>query len=210
MMRVPVAYRVLLDVQLLLRKLLTLLLLDMERKVTAYMSELPLKIKLDISELDGPDLLEAAMLLVESALKKTKVRNIFDNNLKLNIDAKVVTISVFLVTIRDASLFSGRATIWRGGRVIIFFPLVWGRITFFFTVFLGEGHKFFKVFFIEKINYEYPAAAGFPFLLILPLPSKKKCPEGRNKTIYMNLDVRYCILKEGQTDRRILLFHCYV
>ena len=26
----------------------------------------------------------------------------------------------------------------------------------------------------------------------------------------MNLDVRYCILKEGQTDRRILLFHCYI
>ena len=26
----------------------------------------------------------------------------------------------------------------------------------------------------------------------------------------MNLDVRYCILKEGQTDRRIQLFHCYV
>ena len=60
------------------------------------------------------------------------------------------------------------------------------------------------------MNYEYPAAAGFRFLLISPLPSKKKCPEGRNKTIYMNLDVRYCILKEGQTDRRILLFHCYV
>ena len=28
--------------------------------------------------------------------------------------------------------------------------------------------------------------------------------------IYMNLDVRYCILKEGQTDRRIQLFQCYV
>ena len=137
MMRVPVAYRVLLDVQLLQRKLLTLLLLDMERKVTAYMSELPLKIKLDISELDGPDLLEAAMLLVESALKKTKVRNIFDNNLKLNIDAKVVTTSVFLVTIRDTSLFGGRGggPLFWGGRVIILFPLVWGRVTFFFTVF---------------------------------------------------------------------------
>ena len=75
-----------------------------------------------------------------------------------------------------------------------------------------EGHNFFKVFFIDKINYEYPAAAGagVRFLLILPLPSKKKCPEGRNKTIYMNLDVRYGILKEGQTDRRILLFCCYV
>ena len=73
-----------------------------------------------------------------------------------------------------------------------------------------EGHNFFKVFFIEKVNYEYPAAAVFRFLLILPLPSKKKYPEGRNKTIYMNLDVRYCILKEGQTDRRILLFHCCV
>ena len=85
-----------------------------------------------------------------------------------------------------------------GGRVIIFFPLVWGRVTIFLSIF------------IEKINYEYPAAAGFRFLLILPLPSKKKCPEGRNKMIYMNLDVRYCILKEGQTDRRILLFRCYV
>ena len=63
------------------------------------------------------------------------------------------------------------------------------------------------------INYEYPAAAGagFRFLLILPLPSKKNGPEGRNKAIYMNLDVRYGILKEGrQTDRRILLFYCYV
>ena len=76
----------------------------------------------------------------------------------------------------------------------------------FFHGFLGEGHNFFKSIFLEKINYEYRAAAGFRFLLILPLPSKKKCPEGRNKTIYMRLDVRYCILKEGQ----ILLFHCFV
>ena len=39
---------------------------------------------------------------------------------------------------------------------------------------------------------------------------KEKCLEGRNKTIYINLDVRYSILKEGQTVRRILLFYCYV
>ena len=55
---------------------------------------------------------------------------------------------------------------------------------------------FLKVFLLRKYITKYPAAAGFRFLLILPLPSKKKCPEGRNKTIYMNLDVRYCILKE--------------
>ena len=83
------------------------------------------------------------------------------------------------------SLFSGggRATIL-GGRVIIFFPLVWGRVTIF-SRFFREDHYFFKFFFIEKINYEYPAAAGagFRFLLILLLPSKKKYPEGRNKTI---------------------------
>ena len=56
------------------------------------------------------------------------------------------------------------------------------------------------------------AGAGFriKLLLISPLPSKKKSPESRNKTVYMNLDVRYGILKVGQTDRRILLFFCYV
>ena len=51
------------------------------------------------------------------------------------------------------------------------------------------------------MNYEYPVAAGFRFLLISPLPSKKKCPEGRNKTIYMNLDVRYGIF-EGGSNRQ--------
>ena len=85
----------------------------------------------------------------------------------------------------------------------------------FFPSSLGEVHNFFKVFYGRVIiffKFLYPAAAGagFRFLLILSLPSKKKCPEGRNKTIYMNLDVRYGILKEGQTDRRILLFYCYV
>ena len=41
-----------------------------------------------------------------------------------------------IVAIRNVSLFSGggRATIL-GGRVIIFFPLVWGRVTIFFKVF---------------------------------------------------------------------------
>ena len=75
-----------------------------------------------------------------------------------------------------------------GGEGHNFFPLVWERVTIFFKVFLGRV----IIFFIEKINYEYPAAAGagFRFLLILPLPSKKKCPEGRNKAIYMNLEVR--------------------
>ena len=55
-----------------------------------------------------------------------------------------------------------------------------GGPQFFQGGFFRESHNFFKVFFIEKINYEYPAAAGagFRFLLILPLPSKKKCPEG--------------------------------
>ena len=82
-----------------------------------------------------------------------------------------------------------------------FFPSCMGGGSQFFQSFLGESHNSFKSIFIEKINYEYPAAAGFRFLLILPLPSKKKCPEGRNK-IYMNLDVRYCILKKGKTDRQ--------
>ena len=98
----------------------------------------------------------------------------------------------------DVSLFSGgrgggggRATIfWRGHN---FFRSCLREGHNFFQVFLGEGHNFFKVFFIEKINYEYHAAVGaaFRFLLILPFRSKKKCPEGRNKPIYMNLDVRY-------------------
>ena len=93
-------------------------------------------------------------------------------------------------------------------------PLLSGGGSQFFSRFFSGGSFFFLSFFIEKINCEYPAAAGagFRFLLILPLPSKKKCPEGRNKTIYMNLDleVRYGILKESQTDRRILLFYSYV
>ena len=86
-------------------------------------------------------------------------------------------------------------------RATIFF---WGGgVTIFFKVFLGEGHNFFKSIFIEKINYEYPAAAGagFRFLLIVPLPSKKKYPEGRNKTISMNLDIRYCTRLEGGSNR---------
>ena len=115
------------------------------------------------------------------------------------------------MTLRDVSLFSGGGgggDHYFGGKGHIFFPLVWGRVTISSSFY--RGHNFSKVFLLRKINYENPAAAGFRFLLILPLPSKKKCPEGRNKTIYMNLDVRYCILKEGQTDRRILLFHCYV
>ena len=83
-----------------------------------------------------------------------------------------------------------------------FFPPVWGRVTIF-SSFLGEGHNVFKVFFIEKINYEYPAVAGvvFRFLLILPLPSKKKCPEGRIKTIYMNLDTYTIWHLEGGSNR---------
>ena len=73
------------------------------------------------------------------------------------------------------------------GRVIIF-ALVSREGHNFFQGFLGEGHNFFKVFFIENLIYEYPAAAGagFRFLLILSPPSKKKCPEGRNKVIYMS------------------------
>ena len=113
------------------------------------------------------------------------------------------------------SLFSGvgggRATIF-GGRVIIF-SLLSGGGSQIFSRFIRGGSKFFSSsFFIEKITYEHPAAAGAGFrsLLILPLPSKKKCPEDRIKTIYMSLDARYGILKEGQTDRRILLFYCYV
>ena len=53
-------------------------------------------------------------------------------------------------SIRDVSLFSGgggRATIL-GERVIIFFPLVWGRVSI--QGFLGEDHNFFKVFLLRK------------------------------------------------------------
>ena len=69
------------------------------------------------------------------------------------------------------SLFSGggRATIL-GGRVIIFFPLVWGRDTIF-SRFLRGG-------------------SGFSLLTCFVPSVKEKCPEGRNKTICMNLDVR--------------------
>ena len=109
------------------------------------------------------------------------------------------------------SLFSrGGGPLFWGGEGHNFFHSCLGEGRNFFQGFLEEGHNFFNSIFIEKINYEYLAAAGFRFLLILPLPSKKKCPEGRNKTICMSLDERYCILKEGQTDRRILLIHCYV
>ena len=89
---------------------------------------------------------------------------------------------------RDVSLFFGGLGHYFGGEGHNLFPSCLGEGHDFFQGFLGEGHNFFKVFFIEKINYEYPAAAGagFRFLLILPLPSKKKCPEGRNKTMYMN------------------------
>ena len=100
------------------------------------------------------------------------------------------------------SLFSGGGGGWEGAGGPLFF-LGGGGVTIFFKVFLGEGHNFFKSIFIEKINYEYPAAAGagFRFLLIVPLPSKKKCPEGRNKTISMNLDIRYCTRLEGGSNR---------
>ena len=95
------------------------------------------------------------------------------------------------------SFFSGGEGHYFGGESQKFFSFCLGEGHNFFQGFLGEGHNFFKSIFIEKINYEYPAAAGFRLLLILPLPSKQKCPEGRNRTIYMNLDVRHCILKEG-------------
>ena len=96
-----------------------------------------------------------------------------------------------------------------GGRVILFSLLSGGGSQFLSRFFSGRVIIFLKVF-IEKINYEYLAAAEacFRFLLILPLPSKRKCPGGRNKKFYMNLDVRYGFLKEGQTAGRILLFYC--
>ena len=78
--------------------------------------------------------------------------------------------------VRNVSLFSGGGG---GGEGHNFFPLVCARVTIFSKVFRG-GSYFFKNIFIEKIIYKYPAAAGFRFLLILPLPSKKKYPEGRN------------------------------
>ena len=98
----------------------------------------------------------------------------------------------------------GEVPLFLGGRVIIFSLLSGGGSQFF--------SRFYRRGFIEEINCEYPATAGagFCFLLFLSLPSMKKCPEGRNKTIYMNLDIRYGIFKESQTDRRILPFYCYV
>ena len=90
-----------------------------------------------------------------------------------------------------------------------------GRVTFFSLLSVG-GSQFFSKIFLGRViiflKFLYPAAAGagFHFLLILSLPLKNKCLEGRRKTIYMNLDVGYGILKERQTDRRILLFYCYV
>ena len=68
---------------------------------------------------------------------------------------------------------------------------------------------FLKFFFIEKLNYKYPAAAGagFRFLLILPLLSKKNVQRAETKRSIRLYDIH--ILKEGQTDRRILLY-CYV
>ena len=60
------------------------------------------------------------------------------------------------------------------------FPSCLGEGHNFFQGFLGEGH-FFKSIFIEKINYEYPPAAGFRSLLILPFPSKKNVQKAETK-----------------------------
>ena len=96
------------------------------------------------------------------------------------------------------SLFSGTGGEghYFGGEGHNFFPSCLGEGHSFFQGFVGEGHNFFK-------------AAGFHFLLILPLPSKKKMSrrQKQNDLYEFRLDVRYCILKEGQTDRRIQLFH---
>ena len=103
------------------------------------------------------------------------------------------------------SLFSGgRGILFGGGRVIIF-SLLSGLESQFFSNILGEGHNFFKSFY-TMLQRELV----FTSYLFCPFRQRKKCPEGKNKTIYMNLDVRYGILKERQTDRRILLFYCYV
>ena len=77
-------------------------------------------------------------------------------------------------SLRDVSLFSGVGEVhYFGGGGSQFFFLLSGEGSQFFQGFLREGHIFLK-YFIEKINYEYPAAAGFRFLLVLPLPSTKR------------------------------------
>ena len=84
------------------------------------------------------------------------------------------------------------------------FSLLFGGGSQFFQGFLEEGHNFFESFYtlLQRVLV-------FASYLFCPFRQRKKCPEGRNKTFYMNLDVRYGILKEGQTDRRSLLFYCY-
>ena len=79
------------------------------------------------------------------------------------------------------SLFNGGggALFWEGGSQL--FPSFLGEGHNFLQGFLREGHNFFKSIFIEKINYEYPAAAGFRFLLILPRPSKKNVQRAETK-----------------------------
>ena len=109
--------------------------------------------------------------------------------------------------IKDVSLFSGGGeghSFW--GRVILISLLSGGGSQFFFQGFLAEGHNFFKFFLLKKYitNTLLQWELVFASYLLCPL-RQKKCPKGRNKAIYMNLNVRYGILKEGQTDRRILI-----
>ena len=86
------------------------------------------------------------------------------------------------------SLFSGGEGYYFGGEGHNFFPSC-----------LGEGHNFLKVF--------IPCCSGDWFsLLTYFVPSVKEKMSRRQKqikTICMNLDVRYCNEKEGQTDSTV-------
>ena len=83
------------------------------------------------------------------------------------------------------SLFSGGGggPLFREGGSKFFSFLSGGGSQFFSSFFKGRVIIFLKFFFIEKINYEYPAAAGagFRFLLILSLPSKKNAQKAETK-----------------------------
>ena len=88
-----------------------------------------------------------------------------------------------------------------GGEGHNFFPLVWGRVTIFFKVFLGEGHNFFESIFIEKINYENHAAAGFRFFNTYFAPSVKEKMSRRQKQNDLYEFRRTILHLEGRSNR---------
>ena len=71
---------------------------------------------------------------------------------------------------------------------------------FIYIFILGEGHNFFKSIFIEKIYYEYPAAAGFRFSLIFA-PSVKEKMSRRQKQNDLYEFRRTILHLEGESNR---------